>query len=104
MWLAVLAVCRRPAACSSVGPLGRQSQKRGSLLGFVWAKARAIVCLRRRGERRRPCFVGYLFDTVRRDRQLRSGRGAAELALDVTYSRFLLSPWLSAVGGGCRRT
>jgi hypothetical protein len=39
-----------------------------------------MVCLRRRGERRRPCFEGYKFDTVRRDRQLRSGRGCAELA------------------------
>jgi hypothetical protein len=27
----------------------------------------------------------YMFDTVRLGRQLRSGRGCAELALDVTY-------------------
>jgi hypothetical protein len=30
VWLAVLAVCRRPAAYSSVGQLGRESQKRGT--------------------------------------------------------------------------
>ena len=47
---------------------------------FAWAAG-----LPRRGEHRRPCFVGHMFDTVRRNRQLRSGRGAVGLALYVTY-------------------
>jgi hypothetical protein len=47
VWLAVLAVCRRPAAYSSVGPLGRESQKGGTsgvgpCSGLYGQKARAV--------------------------------------------------------------
>jgi hypothetical protein len=97
---------RRPAAYSSVGLLGRESEawdvRRGSLLGFVWAKARAI-----RSASVDEVNIGdhVSFDTVRLDRQLRSGRDAgAELALYMTYLRFPLSPWLLSAARTCVHT
>jgi hypothetical protein len=59
VWLAVLAVCRRPAAYSSVGQLGRESEAWDVQRGSLGKSVSHMVCLRRRGERRRPCFVGY---------------------------------------------